>query len=419
MVELENASIGTAQQSQSWLSSADMSVGVNAAIANWDHNNWWQRKITLDDGSVIMEDGTTLSPSNYMLYLGQLMINKNSSDIYFTYGEEPALRIYWEIYRVTTAPKLQDSTLEAMSSVLMSKEDEVFYDRELSCDIGYSIHGRRFRINISRQRWHKMIVARLLEEKVPTIDSLWLPQILKMLTKKTSWIIFLAWPTWSWKSTTLAAMIEEINMTRSSHIITIEDPIEYIFEPKKAIFEQKQLGKDVTSFASAMKYAMRQRPDVILFWETRDPESLRYAVMLAETGHLVLTTIHSRSAEQTVNKIISMFPVDEQPTIKNQLWENMAAIVIQKLLKTADWKWMIPAHEVLLNNSAVENTIRENKLNQLKNVMYTYRSSGMLLLEDDLVRLVMEGKISIEQAMFYANDRDALKRELEQKSKSS
>ena len=419
MVELENASIGTAQQSQSWLSSADMSVGVNAAIANWDHNNWWQRKITLDDGSVIMEDGTTLSPSNYMLYLGQLMINKNSSDIYFTYGEEPALRIYWEIYRVTTAPKLQDSTLEAMSSVLMSKEDEVFYDRELSCDIGYSIHGRRFRINISRQRWHKMIVARLLEEKVPTIDSLWLPQILKMLTKKTSWIIFLAWPTWSWKSTTLAAMIEEINMTRSSHIITIEDPIEYIFEPKKAIFEQKQLGKDVTSFASAMKYAMRQRPDVILFWETRDPESLRYAVMLAETGHLVLTTIHSRSAEQTVNKIISMFPVDEQPTIKNQLWENMAAIVIQKLLKTVDWKWMIPAHEVLLNNSAVENTIRENKLNQLKNVMYTYRSSGMLLLEDDLVRLVMEGKISIEQAMFYANDRDALKRELEQKSKSS
>ncbi len=418
MAELENASNGAAQQNQSWLSSADMSVWVNTVITNWWQNTW-SGKITLDDGSVVMEDGTTLNPSNYMLYLGQLMINKNSSDIYFTYGEEPALRIYGEIYRVTTAPKLQDSTLEAMSSVLMSKEDEAFYDRELSCDIGYSIHGRRFRINISRQRWHKMIVARLLEEKVPTIDSLWLPQILKSLTKKTSWIIFLAWPTWSWKSTTLAAMIEEINMTRSSHIITVEDPIEYVFEPKRAIFEQKQLGKDVTSFASAMKYAMRQRPDVILFWETRDPESLRYAVMLAETWHLVLTTIHSRSAEQTVNKIISMFPVDEQPTIKNQLWENMAAIIIQKLLKTSDGKWMIPAHEVLLNNSAVENTIRENKLNQLKNVMYTYRSAWMLLLEDDLVRLVMEWKISVEQALFYANDRDALKRELEQKTKTT
>ena len=416
MAELEN-DLNMDISNQNWSLSADMSVWVNTSIPNWSMDNVWATKITLDDGSVIMADGTTLSPSNYMLYLWQLMIQNKSSDIYFTYWEEPALRIYGEIYRVTSAPKLQDSTLEVMSSILMSKEDEIFYDNELSCDIGYSIHGRRFRINISRQRWHKMIVARLLEEKVPTIDEMWLPQILKLLTKKTSWVVFLAWPTWSWKSTTLAAMIEEINMTRSSHIITIEDPIEYIFEPKKAIFEQKQLGKDVTSFASAMKYAMRQRPDVILFWEARDPDSLRYALMLAETWHLVLTTIHSRSAEQTVNKIISMFPVDEQPTVKNQLWENMAAIVIQKLIKTADGKWMIPAHEILLNNSAVENTIRENKLNQLKNVMYTYRSSGMLLLEDDLVRLVMEWKITAEMAMFYANDRDTLKRELEQKSK--
>ena len=419
MAELENGLTGGVQQDQNWTISADMSVEVNAGIPNSDGNNVWATKITLDDWSVVLADGTTLSPSNYMMYLAQLMIQKKSSDIYFTYWEEPALRIYWEIYRVTSAPKLQDATLEAMAAALMSKEDEVAYDRELSCDIGYSIHGRRFRINISRQRWHKMIVARLLEEKVPTIDEMWLPQILKSLVKKTSWIIFLAWPTWSWKSTTLAAMIEEINMTRSSHIITVEDPIEYIFEPKKALFEQKQLGKDVVSFASAMKYAMRQRPDVILFWETRDPESLRYAVMLAETWHLVLTTIHSRSAEQTVNKIISMFPVDEQPTIKNQLWENMAAIIIQKLIKTADGKWMIPAHEVLLNNSAVENTIRENKLNQLKNVMYTYRSSGMLLLEDDLVRLVMEGKITVDMAMFYANDKDALKRELEWKAQET
>ena len=416
MSDLENGLNGGVAQDQGWLSAAGMSVWVNASIAEWGQNSAWPVKITLDDGSVVLADGTTLNPSNYMVYLWQLMISKKSSDIYFTYWEEPALRIYGEIYRVTSAPKLQDSTLEAMSTVLMSKEDEEFYERELSCDIGYSMHGRRFRITLSRQRSHKMIVARLLEEKVPTIDSLWLPQILKSLTKKTSWIVFLAWPTWSWKSTTLAAMIEEINMTRSSHIITIEDPIEYIFEPKKAIFEQKQLGKDVTSFASAMKYAMRQRPDVILFWETRDPESLRYAVMLAETWHLVLTTIHSRSAEQTVNKIISMFPVDEQPTIKNQISENMAAIVIQKLIKTSDGKWMIPAHEVLLNNAAVENTIRENKLNQLKNVMYTYRSAGMLLLEDDLVRLVMEGKISVDMAMFYANDRDALKRELETKA---
>ncbi len=411
MAELENASNGAAQQNQSWLSSADMSVWVNTVITNWWQNTW-SGKITLDDGSVVMEDGTTLNPSNYMLYLGQLMINKNSSDIYFTYGEEPALRIFGEVHRVMNAPKLGDPTLEAITKLLTSEEDRDLYRENLSCDLWYSVHDRRYRINISRQRWHKMIVARLLEEKIPTIHELWLPEILKTLTKKTSGIVFVAWPTWSWKSTTLAAMIEEINTTRPCHVITIEDPIEYIFEPKKCIFEQKQLGKDVVSFASAMKYAMRQRPDVILFWETRDPESLRNAIALAETWHLVLTTIHSRSAEQTINKIISMVPEDEQPIIKNQISENLTAVVVQKLIRVMDWKWMVPAHEILLNNKAVENTIRENKMNQLRNVMYTYRTSGMCLLEDDLVRLVKNKKISPEMAMFHANDRSALKREL-------
>ena len=370
------------------------------------------KKWTLEDGSVVLEDLTVLDPASYLLYLSQLMINSKSSDIYFTYGEEPALRIYGEVRRVKVAPKLEDSTLEAISSILMTEEDVEIYNKNLSCDIWYSVHWRRFRINISRQRWHKMIVARLLEEKILTIQELWLPEILRTLTAKTSWIIFVAWPTWSWKSTTLAAMVEEINTTRACHVITIEDPIEYVFEPKKSIFEQKQLWKDIISFASAMKYAMRQRPDVILFWETRDPESLRNAIALAETGHLVLTTIHSRSAEQTINKIISMVPEDEQPIIKNQISENLTAVIVQKLMTVADWKWMVPAHEILLNNKAVENIIRENKMNQLRNVMYTYRNSGMCLLEDDLLRLVKAKKISVEMAMFNANDRTTLKREL-------
>ena len=375
-------------------------------------NQQSQSKWTLEDGSIILSDGKVLDPENYLLYLLQLMIQNNSSDIYFTYGEEPALRIYWEVLRVTTTPKLEDPTLEAISNLLMTEEDQDLYKANLSCDLWYSVHGRRYRINISRQRGHKMIVARLLEEKIPTIHELWLPEILRTLTKKTSGIVFVAWPTWSWKSTTLAAMIEEINTTRACHAITIEDPIEYVFEPKKCIFDQKQLGKDVVSFASAMKYAMRQRPDVILFGETRDPESLKNAIALAETGHLVLTTIHSRSAEQTINKIISMVPEDEQPIIKNQISENMTAVVIQKLMRTVDGKWMVPTHEILLNNKAVENTIRENKMNQLRNVMYTYRTSGMRLLEDDLLRLVKIWKISPEMALFNANDRATLKREL-------
>lgn len=369
-------------------------------------------KWTLEDGSVILSDGKVMNPGDYLLYLSQLMIHNKSSDIYFTYWEEPAIRIYGEVHRVMTAPKLEDATLEAVSNILMTEEDQELYKENLSCDIWYSVHGRRFRINISRQRWHKMIVARLLEEKILTIQELWLPDILRTLTKKTSWIVFVAWPTGSWKSTTLAAMIEEINITRSAHVITIEDPIEYVFEPKKSLFEQKQLGKDVISFASAMKYAMRQRPDVILFGETRDPESLKNAISLAETWHLVLTTIHSRSAEQTINKIISMVPEDEQPIIKNQISENMTAVIVQKLITTVDWRWMVPAHEILLNNKAVENTIRENKMNQMRNVMYTYRNSGMCLLEDSLLNLVKMKKITPEMAMFNANDRGTLKREL-------
>ena len=369
-------------------------------------------KSTLEDGSVVLADGRVMNPEIYLLYLSELMINNKGSDIYLTYWEEPAIRVYWEARRVLVAPKMEDSTLEAFSNILMTEEDQNLYREHLSCDLWYSVHGRRYRINISRQRWHKMIVARLLEEKVLNIDELWLPEIFRVLTKKTSWIIFVAWPTWSWKSTTLAAMIEEINLTRAAHVITIEDPIEYVFEPKKSIFEQKQLGKDVVSFASAMKYALRQRPDVILFWETRDPESLRNAIALAETWHLVLTTIHSRSAEQTINKIISMVPEDEQPIIKNQISENMTAVIVQKLLRTVDWKWMVPAHEILLNNKAIENTIRENKMNQIRNVIYTYRWSGMCLLEDDLVRLVKERKITAEMAMFNANDRTTMQREL-------
>jgi twitching motility protein PilT len=358
----------------------------------------------------------TADPVKYLEYLFDLMIKYKSSDIYLTYGEEPTLRIFGEARRIPGVPKLEDRTLNGIAEFMMNEEDKRNYKENLSADLGISMHGRRYRVNISRQRDHIMIVARLLEEKVPTIDERKLPQIFKQLTNKTNGIIFVAGPTGSGKSTTLAAMIEEININKAKHIITIEDPIEYVFDPKKALFEQKQLGKDIVTFASAMKYALRQRPDVILFGEARDPDSLRNAIALAETGHLVLTTIHSRSAEQTINKIIAMFPADEQPQIRNQVSENMTAIIIQKLIRTKDGQGMVPAHEILLNNTAVENTIRENKLNQIKNVMYTNRNIGMQLLEDDLVRLVEEGKISPDAAMANANDHAHVQRELQAKS---
>lgn len=360
-------------------------------------SNWWNFEI-----------------NQYLSFLFDLMVEYNASDIYITYWEEPVLRIEQEALRVQWALKMTDEVLTGFFDILVSDDDKALFEQEQSVDLWYSLHGRRYRINLSIQRWHIMIVARLLAAKVPTIEDMWLPPILKKLAH-TSWgIIFVSGPTWSGKSTTLAAMVEELNQTRHKHIITVEDPIEYVFEPKMCVFEQKQLWKDVTSFANAMKYAVRQRPDVILFWEIRDPDSVRYAMSLAETGHLVLTTVHSRSAEQAINRIVSMFPTDEQPQIQNHLAENMIAIIIQKLVKKAKGHWVVAIHEILLNNTPVANTIRDNKLNQIDNVIFTNRKYWMQLLDDCLVEHIVKWDISYQTAIENARDQWAIKRWLEQ-----
>lgn len=354
--------------------------------------------------------GWNFDMKEYLKFLLSLMVDYDASDIYLTYGEAPVLRIYGDAMRIEWLAVLDDNVLNQFKWFLVkSEEDKKLFEEHFSVDLWISLHSRRYRVNVSKQRGHIMIVARLLSEKVPTIDELWLPQIFKSLMDRTSGLIFVTWPTWSGKSTTLAAMIEEINQNKHRHIITVEDPIEYVFTPQKSIFEQKQLWRDITSFASAMKYALRQRPDIILFGEARDPESLKNAMALAETWHLVITTIHSRSVEQAINKIISMFPQDEQDQIRNNLAENMVAIIVQRLLKKKDGNGMIPAHEIALNNTALENAIRENKLNQVDNVIFTNRWAGMQLMDDDLVRLVVEGKIDINTAIENSRDRVHLK----------
>lgn len=257
-----------------------------------------------------------------------------------------------------------------------------------------------------------MIVSRLLRKEIPQLDSLCLPPIFRELCYRDNGIVFLAGSTGSGKSTTLAAMIEEINMNQKKHILTIEDPIEYIFDPKESIVDQKELGKDVSSFSSAMKYALRQRPDVILFGEIRDLDGIRNAILLSETGHLVLTTVHARSAEQALNKIIGSFTADEQNQIRVQLAENISAIVVQKLLKRQDKPGLALAQEVLLNTTAVANVIRENKLNQLKSIMYTNRTAGMQIMEENLLHLFTQGIITLEQALQSANNPEYIKREV-------
>ena len=343
------------------------------------------------------------SPTAYLEYLNTLMIQKNASDMYLTYGEPPVLRILEEVHRETDLEPLDDELLNQLALTLMNTTGLDFFEKHGSIDLGIGYQDRRYRVNISRQRGHIMIVARLLRKKVPTLESLCLPGIFKELSHRTNGIIFLAGATGSGKSTTLAAMVEEINQTEKKHILTIEDPIEYIFEAKESVVDQKELGKDVSSFSSAMKYALRQRPDVILFGEIRDLDGIRNAILLS---------VHARSAEQVLNKIVGSFNSSEQNQIRVQLAENLWAIVVQKLLKRQDQAGLALAQEVLLNTTAVANLIRDNKLNQLKSTMYTNRMWGMQIMEESLLSLVEKGMITVHQAIQAANNPEYVQREL-------
>lgn len=344
------------------------------------------------------------NPEKYRNYLLKMMIDNWSSDMYLTYWEPPSLRIHNQVYRINQLPKFTDDILSELAYMFMDDLEWEHFRENLDIDLWTSFEWRRFRVNISRQQKHIMVVARLLAEKIPTLDDLWLPDIFRDLVKRTSWIILMAWPTWSWKSTTLAAMIEEVNSKYQKHIITIEDPIEYVFEPKKAVVEQKQLGSDVLSFSKALKAALRQKPDVILFWEMRDLDSIKNAITLAETWHLVLSTIHSKSSSQTINKIIDTFPADQQNQVRVQLSETLLSVISQRLIRKKDWKWMVPAHEILVNNSAVSNLIRESQIKQINNVIQTNRWSWMQLLEEHLLELLEKWLIDLDSAIANSNE---------------
>ncbi|MCF7834904.1 PilT/PilU family type 4a pilus ATPase [Candidatus Gracilibacteria bacterium] len=344
--------------------------------------------------------------------LHDLMIEKGASDLYLTYGEHPTLRINNQLFKVDQLPQMDDDMLNEIRSNLVKPEYAEYFTKNLSLDRGISHNGRRFRINISKQQGHIMVVSRLLMDTPPSIDELGLPPIFKELASKTSGIILIAGPTGSGKSTTLASILQEINTNYSKHIITIEDPIEYKFKPAKSIIEQKELGKDIVSFSGSLKYTLRQRPDVILFGEIRDLDGIRNALLLAETGHLLLASIHARSSIQTINKIIGSFPSEQQNQIRTQLSENLIAIVSQKLLRTKNNKSMFAVQEIMINNTAVSNIIRENKMNMLNNTISTNKKYGMQLLEEELIDLVAGDKINISEAIDNANDPIYLQKEL-------
>ncbi len=335
----------------------------------------------------------------------QVMMDNDWSDMYITVGTFPAVKIWWEILRIDEWLKefTPEDTYEFTKSIVTEKQ-LTDLDLEKNLDFAFSFNWRRFRCNISFQMWNYMVVLRLLNSYIPSVDDLGLSDIYKDITKLGQWLILVTWPTGSGKSTTLAAMINHINVNYNRHIITIEDPVEYIHEHKKSIIEQKEIWKDVPDYEKALMWAMRQNPQVILFWEMRTRKEIEMWLTLAETGHLVFSTLHTRNAHQTITRIIDSFEWPEQTQIRLQLAESLVAVFSQRLLKKHDGTWVVLAREILLKNNAVSNLIRENDTHQIPSVMQMSSREWMQLLEKDLINYVNRGVITLEEWLKYANN---------------
>lgn len=335
----------------------------------------------------------------------QVMIDNKGSDMYLTVGAHPAIKIAWEITSIDEdmSELSYKDTLEFSESIVDS-DQFMKLQQDKNLDFSFSFAGARFRWNLSFQMGNYMIVIRLLNAEIPNIDSLGLTDIYKDVTKLGQWLVLVTWPTWSGKTTTLAAMINFINENYKKHIITIEDPIEYVHFHKQSIIEQKEVGKDVPDYETALIWAMRQAPQVILFWEMRSKQEVEMALTLAETGHLVFSTLHTRSASQTISRIIDIFWEGDKEQVRMQLSDALVAVFSQRLLKKMDGTGVHMVKEVLVNNSASANLIRENDIHQIPTTIQMWKREGMQLLEDDIIHLIQLGEITLEEGMKYANN---------------
>ena len=340
----------------------------------------------------------------------QVMIDNEGSDMYITVGTYPGIKIWGEIVRIDDGLdkfSAEDSQNFALSIITEEQHQKLLKERNL--DFSFAHAGRRFRVNISFQMGNYMTVLRLLTSNIPNINDLGLTDIYKDVTKLWQGLILVTWPTWSWKTTTLAAMIDYVNTHYNKHIITIEDPIEYVHPHKKSIIEHKEIWKDVPNYEVALLWAMRQNPQVILFGEMRTREEIENALRLAETGHLVFSTLHTRSAYQTITRILDSFDAEDKNQIRMQLADSLVAVFSQRLLKINDGTGVKLAKEVLFKNGAIANLIRENDLHQIPSVLQTWSREGMQLLERDIIELIENGVISQEEGLKYSNNPKLIK----------
>jgi twitching motility protein PilT len=328
------------------------------------------------------------------------MVGRKASDLHLTVGSQPTVRVNGHLYRMENFPALTAEDTRQLLYRILNTEQQKRLEIDRQIDLSYSIPGlARFRVNIYSQRESLAGAFRMIPDALKTLEELGLPNSLYQLANKPRGLVLVTGPTGSGKSTTLAALIDEINRTRADHIITIEDPIEFLHRHKQCVVNQREIGPDATSFADALRGALRQDPDVILLGEMRDLETISTALTAAETGHLVFATLHTQDAASTIDRVIDVFPAAQQGQIRTQLAGTIQGVVAQTLLPTADGQGRAPAIEILLPDDAVRNLIRQAKLEQIYSVMQTNTVRGLQTMEQALGDLVLRGVVTREVAL--------------------
>ena len=367
------------------------------------------------------QTGTSQGLGNEALKIQQLfklMVDSSASDLHITSGTSPGLRVHGEVIKVKTSPLTGEDTKRLIYQILTEDQKNEF-EKKLELDFSFGIKGlARFRANVFNSKGAVAAVFRIIPSIIPDFKSLNLPNVLLKMTDVSNGLILVTGPTGSGKSTTLAALIDYLNQHEAGHIITLEDPVEFVHSHKSCLVNQREIGSDSLSFSSALKSLLRQDPDIVLVGELRDMETIEAALTIAETGHLVFGTLHTNSCVQTINRVINVFPAHQQIQVRTLLSFVLQGIVSQQLIAKSYEKGRVAAMEILVPTTGIRNLIREDKLHQVYSQMQIGQDkTGMITMNQSLKKHVETGTISAEVAMGYSNVPDELATQLGMKVK--